>query len=284
MFRMTETVAPPQRTVIEAARRAASVSPRELFRHGDLWLILSQRDVRVRYRQALLGMAWAVLRPAATVGAFVLLFDWLDRQPTTAGVPYAASALTGWLAWQLFAGAVSDMADSLVRNRHVLTKVYFPRVLIPLSALTVSVVDFAVGGLAGLVFLLFCGVRPGVQMLLAPVWLSGVIALAVAVGLVLSVLQARYRDIGLMIPFLLQLGWIVNPVVYETQAVVPPRYRLLYALNPLAVLFDALRWSLVGSVMPAWWAVVWSAVVVILAVWGAWRFFHWLDAELADRI
>jgi lipopolysaccharide transport system permease protein len=281
---MTETESLPHVTVIDAARRAASVSPRELLRHRDLWLILSQRDVKVRYRQALIGMAWAVLRPAASVAAFVMLFGWLDRQPTTEGVPYAASALAGLLTWQLFAGGVSDMADSLVRNRHVLTKVYFPRVLIPLSSLTVSLVDFGVALLAALGWLAWLGVLPGARVVLLPVWVAGVVGLAAAVGLFASSLQARYRDVGLVIPFVLQLGWIVHPVVYETRAVIPERYWWLYALNPLAVLFDAVRWSLVGSAAPAWWSVGWSALAVGLVLMLAWRFFHWLDTELADRI
>jgi lipopolysaccharide transport system permease protein len=271
-------------TVIDAARPAAGVPLTELLRHVDLLLILGQRDLMVRYRQALVGIGWAVLRPAATVAIVVLFFGLLGKAPVTGDVPLAASALIGYLSWQLFATTTADLSESLVRNRHVLTKVYFPRVLIPLSALTVGLVDYLVALLPASAFLLWLGVRPSWPLVLAPLWLAGLLAAAIAGGVLLSALNARYRDVGHVVPFLLQLGFFVCPVIYESAAIIPERYLMIYHLNPIAVGLDGLRWSLVGTAPPGWISTLIAAAVVGGGLVFSWRVFHRLDSTLADRI
>ncbi|MCA9088077.1 MAG: ABC transporter permease [Planctomycetaceae bacterium] len=271
-------------TVIEAARPAGSHTMRELLRYRDLLLILALRDLQVRYRQAIIGIAWAVIRPAATVIVFVLLFGLLDRKPVTTGVPYAATALVGLLTWQLYATLLADMSESLVKNRHMLTKVYFPRVLIPIAATAVGLVDYLVALVPALAFLLLSGIRPDWQLLLTPLWLCGVLSWSVAGGILLSAINARYRDVEHVIPFLLQLGFFASPVVYETAAIIPVQYQGLYRLNPMAVMLDGLRWSLVGAVEPNWFSVWIATGVTLTTMFFAWRIFHRLDASLVDRI
>jgi len=270
--------------VIDAARPSAGVPVRELLRHGDLLLILAQRDLKVRYRQAVIGIGWAVLRPAATVAIVVAFFGLLGKAPVTGETPLAASALVGYLSWQLFAAATADMSESLVRNRHVLTKVYFPRVLIPLSATAVGLVDYLVALLPAAAFLAWQGARPGWPMLFAPLWLAGLLAAAVAGGLLLSALNARYRDVGHVVPFLMQLGFFACPVIYESAAIIPERYLPIYRLNPVAVGLDGLRWSLVGASPPGWTSTLVAAALVGGGLVFSWRVFHWLDSTLADRI
>ncbi|MDZ4685253.1 MAG: ABC transporter permease, partial [Planctomycetaceae bacterium] len=249
-----------------------------------LLVILGQRDLKVRYRQAVIGIGWAVLRPAATVTMFVAFFGLLGKAPVTGTVPYAASALVGYLTWQLFATLVAELSDSLVRNRHVLTKVYFPRVLIPLSAMTVGLVDYLVALLPAGVFLLWLGIRPGWPVVFAPLWLAGLLAAALGSGLLLSALNARYRDIGHVVPFLLQLGFFACPVIYESPAIIPERYLAVYRLNPVAVALDGMRWSLVGTSPPGIMSTVIAAAVVVAGIVVSWRVFHGLDSSLADRI
>jgi lipopolysaccharide transport system permease protein len=274
-----ETVA-----VIDAALPAAGVPLAELWRRRDLLVILGQRDLKVRYRQAIIGIGWAVLRPAATVTIFVAFFGLLGKAPVTGTVPYAASALVGYLTWQLFATLIADLSESLVRNRHVLTKVYFPRVLIPLSAMTVGLVDFLVAMVPAAVFLLGLGIRPHWPLLLAPVWLIGLLATALGAGLLLSALNARYRDVGHVVPFLLQLGFFACPVIYESEAIIPARYLALYRLNPMAVVLDGMRWSLVGTSPPGIASTAIAAAIVVAGLMVSWRVFHQLDSSLADRI
>lgn len=285
---MTSPSAPPLTepivAVIDADHPEAGVPLAELWRHRDLLLILGLRDLQVRYRQAAIGIGWAVLRPAATVAIFVTFFGLLGKTPASSSIPYAASALIGYLSWQLVAVTIADLSESLVRNRHVLTKVYFPRVLIPAAAATVGLVDYLVALIPTAGLLLALGVRPGWTVIFAPLWLAGLLSAALGTGLLLSALNARYRDVGHVVPFLLQLGFFLCPVIYESTAIVPERWLWLYRLNPMAVGLDGLRWSLLGTPFPG---AVSTLIAVTLTAAGlrfSWRTFHQLDSTLADRL
>jgi lipopolysaccharide transport system permease protein len=285
---MTSPSAPPLTepitVVIDADRPEAGVSLAELWRYRDLLVILALRDLQVRYRQAVIGIGWAVLRPAATVAIFVTFFGLLGKLPASGTASYAASALVGFLSWQLVAATISHLSDSLVNNRHVLTKVYFPRVLIPLSAVSVGLVDYLVALIPTVGLLVFLGVRSGWPLLFAPLWLAGLLSAAIGTGLLFSALNARYRDIGQLVPFLLQLGFFLCPVVYETTAIIPERWLWLYRLNPIATGLDGLRWSLLGTPFPGGMSTMTAVVIVAVGFQFSWRVFHQLDATLADRI
>ncbi len=271
-------------TIIDAKCPAAHESPLELLRYWDLLTILASRDLRVRYRQALVGIAWAVIRPAVTVGVFVVLFGLLGRPPVNSTSSYAATALVGLLTWQLFATALTDMSESLVRSRHVLTKVYFPRAIIPLAAMAVSLVDYAVALVPLFGILVWQGANLHWPVIFFPVWIAGVLALVTAGGLMLSALNARYRDVGHVVPFLLQTGFFSSPVVYETTAIIPEKYLFLFRLNPMAPLLDGLRWSLTGGPQPDWVSTGIAAATISLGLWISWKVFHKLDELIVDRI
>lgn len=271
-------------TVIDASAPASRLSFRELAQYVDLMLILAARDLAVRYRQALIGVAWAVIRPAASVTMFVTLFGLLQREPATSGVPYAATALVGLLTWQLFSTTLSDMSDSLVKNRQMLTKVYFPHVVLPISATAVGLTDYLVALVPALGCLWAWGIRPTWATLTFPLWLLGVLACAATLGCLFSALNARYRDVGHALPFLLQLGFFASPVIYETAAIIPEPYRAIYRLNPLAVMLDGLRWSLLGTELPAGGSLVLAVVVVATGLVASWWTFERLSYHLVDRI
>ncbi len=272
------------RLVIDAHDPIGGLSVRSLLRYADLLSILAARDLAVRYRQAVVGIGWAILRPAASVAIFVVLFTLLNRQPTTVGLPYAATALVGVLAWQLFATLVTDMSESLVRSRSILTKIYFPRVLIPLAATAVGLTDYVVALLPSIVVLQILGAQTGWAFLLLPFWVSGIVLAAVAAGVGLSGLNARYRDVGHLVPFLLQMGFFLCPVIYASESLIPDRWRWLYALNPLATLLDGLRWSLIGAPPPSLLATVAAGGLISSCLLFAWRLFHGMDRDLAERI
>jgi lipopolysaccharide transport system permease protein len=278
------SVSSPLTITVDADRPWQGVSWAEVRSRADLFRMLALRDLKVRYRQAVLGVAWALLRPLAMVTVFVVLFGLLDRTPAAEGVPYAASALVGLLAWQLFSSSVLDQSDSLVKNRAMLSKVYFPRVLVPLAAQMVSLVDYAVAFVPALVWLWWCGVTWTSAVVLTPLWVLGVVLLSTGLGLVLCSLQARYRDVGHVVPIALQLLFFASPVCYETTALIPEPYQSWYRLNPLATLLDGLRWSLVGSPPPAWSAVAIAAIGIAVLLMAAWMVFHALDRGLVDRL
>lgn len=273
-----------ERVIIDASRNTAGLRIRDLRRHLGLLVMLAVRDLAVRYRQAIVGVGWAVVRPLTTVTIFVLLFGSMDEKLSVGPASYAVTALVGILTWQMFASMTSDMTESLIRTRHVLTKVYFPRILIPLASSTVAMLDYLVGLIPALIVLLVMGVRPTGTWIFAPFWMAGIMSAALAAGMALSALNARYRDVGHLVPFLLQIGFFVSPVIYETRARIPENWLPIYSLNPLAPLLDGLRHSLLGSPFPPVEMAVLAIVVVTGGFWGAWNLFHSLDRELADRI
>ena len=231
-------------TVIEAGRPAAHFW-RELWEYRELLYLLAWRDIAVRYKQTALGIAWALIRPLFTTLVFVLVFGFIVRIPS-GDTPYALLVLAGLLPWQLISGAVSSAGESLLGNANMLSKVYFPRLLFPLSALATALVDFLVG--LGLFFLLMAwyGVVPTWRAVaIVPLTLVA-LGLAVGVGTWLSAANVKYRDFRYVVPFLIQLGIYISPVGYPT-SLLPQRWQLVYALNPAVGIIDGFRWALLGE-------------------------------------
>lgn len=256
---------------------------RELWRFRELIWILAYRDLKVRYRQAVVGVAWVVLQPLATALVFVLLFGLLGKTPDVGGIPYGVFVLPGVVLWQLFANIVGQGTMCLVVNQILIGKVYFPRIALPLSVAVTALVDFAVGAVVVAVVMAAYGDVPGWQVVLAPVFvLLGLIA-AIALALWTSALNAIYRDTGYAVPFLLQMGMFVSPVVYST-VLIPARWKPVLELNPMTGVIEGFRWSLFGSgSFPAEPLLIGSAATAVVFLTGLW-YFRRVEGYLADRI
>ncbi len=271
--------------VIDAARATRWFDWQELWNFRELIWILAARDITVRYRQAVVGVAWVVLQPVAEMIVFSGLFSLLGKRPAGETVPYTISLLCGLLLWQLFAAIVGSATTCLVDNRPLLTKVYFPRMVLPLAVCLRPLVDFGVGltVLAGL--MAWYHVAPSLALLMMPLVVLATVITALALGLWLSALNAHYRDFGYIVPFLLRIGFFVSPVIYETASLnIPAPWRVLYSLNPMSSLLESFRWSLIGTAGPGMIAVIASLVATLFVlVTGAW-YFRRVERFLADRI
>ena len=271
--------------VIDAARAASWFDGRELWNFRELIWILAARDITVRYRQAVVGVAWVVLQPVAEMIVFSGLFSLLGKRPAGETVPYTISLLCGLLLWQLFAAIVGSATTCLVDNRPLLTKVYFPRMVLPLAVCLRPLVDFGVGLVVLVGLMAWFHVAPSLALLMMPLVVLATVITALALGLWLSALNAHYRDFGYIVPFLLRIGFFVSPVIYETASLnVPAPWRVLYSLNPMSSLLESFRWSVIGTAGPGIVEVVASLMATFLVlVTGAW-YFRRVERFLADRI
>ncbi len=267
--------------VLEAGRAEAHYW-RELWRYRELLGFLAWRDVKVRYKQAALGAAWALLQPTVQMVIFTFVFGRLANMPT-GGVPYPLLVLAGLLPWQLFANALGGVSNSVVGNSHLISKVYFPRMVVPMSALAVALVDFAmVLGLFLLVSLCY-GFVPGWQWLLLPLYMLVALLLALGAGLWLTSLTVRFRDFRYLVPFFLQIGVFVSPVGFRTDYY--PNWRALFALNPLTGVINGFRWCLLNGnqsldPLTLGYSVLLTALLFASGVW----YFRKTERQFADVI
>ncbi len=256
---------------------------RELWQYRELGLVFAARDLKIRYRQAMVGVAWAVLQPLVTMLIFLVLFRLLGQKPTSAGVPYAVSAFCGLLPWQFFATSLRDGSQSLVTNRDLVTKVYFPRTLLPFATVLCGLVDLAIASLV--LVALMCGyqVLPGPQIVALPLFLLLAVGLAFGGALWLSALNALYRDVGYVVPFVLQIGFLVSPVIYETSSLIP-RTWWGYGLNPMVAVIEGVRWSLLGTPMPSPAIMLLSLGMATVLLISGLCYFRRIESWVADRI
>ncbi|OYW22111.1 MAG: hypothetical protein B7Z55_05035 [Planctomycetales bacterium 12-60-4] len=256
----------------------------ELWTFRELAFVFAERDLKVRYRQAVIGVAWAVLQPLATMGVFLVLFQWLGRTPARAGHPYALVTYIGVVVWLMFASTVRESTASLVGNRDLVTKVYFPRLLLPLATLLCAGVDLSISLVVVAPLMWWFGIAPGLTVLCLPLFLMLGALVAVGVGIWLAALNAQYRDIGYIVPFFLQLGMIAAPVYYETTTMVPERWQWIWPLNPLVAVIEGCRWSLLSTTPPSLWMLVLSGVVTVCLLSSGWWYFCRAEQWIADRI
>jgi len=269
-------------TLIIEAGRAQKQYWRDLWAYRELFYFLAWRDILVRYRQTAIGISWAVIRPLLTMAVFTVIFGRVARLPSD-GVPYPLLVLAGMLPWQFFANALSESSGSLVNNANLISKVYFPRLVIPASSIIVSLVDFLISFviLGGL--LLYYGVFPGWKLLaLIPLTLLAFCA-ALGPGLLVTALNVRYRDFRYVIPFVVQFGLYVSPVGFSS-SVIPEPWRLLYALNPMVGVIDGFRWAICGNELPSAAAFAVSMAMVGLLMWLGLRQFRRMERSFADII
>jgi lipopolysaccharide transport system permease protein len=255
---------------------------RELWEFRDLLFFLTWRDIKVRYKQTLLGAAWAVLQPVLTMVIFSVIFGQLAKLPSE-GIPYPLFTYTALLPWQLFAFALTQSSNSLVGNQNLVSKVYFPRLIIPIAATIPSLVDFAIAFVVLIGMMFFYHEPLTYRVLALPLLLLLALATALAVGLWLSALNVEYRDIRYVVPFLTQFWMYATPIAY-TATLIPARWRLLYGLNPMTGVVEGFRWALLGSVESVGGLVWISVAIVLLMLVSGMVYFRRMEDSFADVI
>ncbi|MCX7362559.1 MAG: ABC transporter permease [Alphaproteobacteria bacterium] len=274
---------PPIHLVLEAGGADRQYWP-DLWRYRELFFILAWRDVAVRYKQTVIGAAWAFVRPFLTMVVFTVLFGSLGKLATTGGTPYAVVVLGGLLPWTLFSAVLADASSSVVSNGNLISKVYFPRMIVPLATVVVGLIDFAVSLsiLAGV--MIWYGIVPGWQILLLPVFVLLALLTAIGPAIWAASMIVKYRDFRFLIPFALQFGLYVSPVGFAS-SVVPERWRLLYSLNPMVGVIDGFRWSIIGGESPIYLpGFALSMAVVVLFLWWGIHTFRRTERGFADMI
>jgi lipopolysaccharide transport system permease protein len=274
----------PPPTLVLAVGRSAEHYWRDLWRYRELVGFLAWRDLKVRYKQAVLGAAWALFQPLVQVVLMTFIFGKVARMPAPDGISYPLLVLAGALPWQLFSNAFSGAGNSLVGNGHLVAKVYFPRLVMPFSSLGVALVDFAILFLVTLLVAPFFGARFGFNLLALPVFLALTLIIALGAGLWMTALMVKYRDFRFIGPFLLQIGPFVTPVGYATTNL--PNWQLLLACNPLTGVIEGFRWCIIGSAMPfpaaqtLWLAALGGGLLLASGLW----YFRRMERQFADII
>lgn len=272
----------PSLTVIQPSRGLVSLRLKDLWQYRELLYFMIWRDIKVRYKQTALGAAWAVLQPLLTMVVFTIFFGKLAKVPSD-GIPYPIFNFCALLPWQLFARSFTESSNSLVTNQRLITKVYFPRLVIPLAAVLAGLVDFAIAFLVLVGLMFYYGIFPGLALLALPLFLLLAIVTSLAASLWLSALNVKYRDIKYTLPFLVQFWLFASPVAYSS-SLVPAPWRLLYGLNPMAGVIEGFRWSLLGKTEAVWPLVITSAVLVAGLLWGGLVYFRQMEKTFADVV
>jgi len=272
-----------QQILIIEAGRAERHYWTDLWRYRELFFFLAWRDILVRYKQTVIGLAWALLRPFLTMLVFTLVFSKLAKLPSD-GVPYPIMVFAALLPWQFFSNAFSSAGDSLISNSNMISKVYFPRLIIPVSAVIVSFIDFLISGVILVGLMLWYGFMPSWHLLILPVFIFVVFAAALGAGLWIAALNVKYRDFRYIIPFVVQFGLYVSPVGFSS-SIVPERWRLLYSVNPMVGVIDGFRWAILGDNAQFYWPgiLLSLALVVIVLITGTF-YFRKTERGFADLI
>jgi lipopolysaccharide transport system permease protein len=268
--------------ILRPARGWLALHLRDVWEYRDLLYFLARRDVKVRYTQTVLGVAWAVLQPLLTMVIFSVIFGRLAQLPSN-GFPYPIYTYAALLPWQLFSGGLTRASLGLVMDAKLLTKVYFPRLIIPLSAISAGLIDFAIALVVFCGLLLFYRVQVTWSILALPLVTIFALATTLAVSLWLSALNVQYRDVEHMIPFLIQAWMYASPIAYSVSLIPPGPAQLLYGLNPMAGVIQAFRWSLLGDTLPIGMLLV-SVVVTIGLLVGGLFYFRRMENTFADVV
>ncbi|MCX7858407.1 MAG: ABC transporter permease [Deltaproteobacteria bacterium] len=269
-------------TIIQPSRGIIPLRLREIWEYRELLYFLAWRDIRVRYKQTVLGVAWVVIQPFLLMLVFTFFFGKLAKIPSE-GIPYPIFAYTALLPWQLFAKGLNEASTSLVANERIITKVYFPRLIVPASAVFAALVDFAIAFGLLILLMLYYGIMPGLAVLTLPLFVLLAAMTALGVGFWFSALDVQYRDIRYTIPFLTQLWFFATPIVYPL-SMVPEKWRILLSLNPMCGVVEGFRWALLGKEHLMVLPLLISVAVVFLVLIGGLYFFRHVEKTLADVI
>lgn len=277
------TSAPPAGfTRLGQSRGLSAALLQEIWAYRELLYFLVWRDIKVRYKQTALGVAWVVIQPLLTMVVFTLFFGKLANVPSD-GIPYPLFVYAGLVPWTLFAYSLTESSGSLVSNQNLITKVYFPRLIIPLASVLAGLVDFTISFGVLLVLMLYYGVLPTVFVFTIPLFVALAVMAALSVGIWLSALNVEFRDVRYTIPFLTQLWMFVTPLAYAS-SLIPPQWKVIYGLNPMAGVVEGFRWALLGrTAAPGLLLAASVPVVVVLLVGGAY-YFRRMERTFADVV
>ena len=268
--------------LISPSQGLLSLELGDLWRYRELFYFLAWRDIKVRYKQTVLGATWAVLQPLLTMGLFSLLFGYFLNLPS-GGVPYPIFVFTGLLPWQLFAFALTQSSESLIADRNLITKVYFPRLVVPLSSVAAGLMDFAISFVILIGMLLLFRIPLSWRILTLPAFVLLALLCAMGVGLWFSALNVQYRDVRYALPFLTQFWFFATPIAYSIE-IVPENWRWIYSLNPMTGVVEGFRWALLGTDYTVGLLVLISSVIVLSIFLGGLAYFKRMEDKFADVI
>lgn len=256
---------------------------RDIWRYRELFFFLAWRDILVRYKQTTIGIAWSVIRPLATMLVFTVVFGTLAKLPSN-GVPYPVMVYAAMLPWQFFANSLTESSNSLIDNANLLTKVYFPRLIVPAGSVIVGLVDFFISLIILFGIMVWYRFIPDIRMLLLPLFLLLAFLASFGAGMWLSALNVKYRDFRYVVPFLVQFGLYISPVGFSS-AIVPEKWRMLYFLNPMVGVIDGFRWAILGDAFPVYWpGLILSTSLTVLMFVGGLLYFRNMERSFADVI
>ena len=270
-------------TILEPGRAEKNYW-RDLWRYRELFQVLAWRDVSVRYKQTVIGVAWALIRPFLTMIVFTVIFEKVAKLPSDGDAPYALMVFAGMLPWSFFATALSEASGSLVSNANLISKVYFPRLIVPTATVVVAFIDFLISFLILVGMMVWYQFLPGWQILLLPVFIVLAFFTSLGPGLWITALNVKYRDFRYVIPFIVQFGLYISPVGFSS-SVIPEKWRLLYSLNPMVGVIDGFRWCILGgqsSIDSRAFGI--SMAVTAFFLWLGIRKFRATEKSFADLI
>ncbi|MDZ8093159.1 MAG: ABC transporter permease [Nostoc sp. DedQUE05] len=277
-----QTIEPRQKLVIKAGQTEQQYW-QDIWKYRELFYFLAWRDILVRYKQTAIGLSWALLRPFLTTVVFTVVFGVLLKAPS-AGAPYPIVVFSAMLPWQFFSNALSECSNSLISNSNLISKVYFPRLIVPTSAVIVSFVDFMISAIILLGFMAWYNFVPDWRILTLPLFIAIAFAAAMGSGLWLAALNVEYRDFRYIVPFIVQFGLYISPVGFSS-SVVPQQWRLLYSLNPMVGVIDGFRWAILGKnfdiYLPGFLLSV--GLVILVLITGIY-YFRRMERKFADII
>ncbi|MBK1987098.1 ABC transporter permease [Sphaerospermopsis aphanizomenoides BCCUSP55] len=269
--------------IIEAGRTEGQYW-KDLWRYRELFYFLAWRDILVRYKQTVIGIAWALIRPFLTMVVFTFVFGKLAGLPSPGGVPYPILVFSAMLPWQFFANSLSECSTSLITNSNLISKVYFPRLVVPTSAVVVSFVDFMISGMILLALMIWYNFVPSWRILTLPLFIAIAFAASMGAGLWFASLNVQYRDFRYIVPFIVQFGLYISPVGFSS-SIVPEQWRFIYSLNPMVGVIDGFRWAILGSesnlYLPGF---IISLILVFLLLFSGIWYFRSMERKFADVI
>lgn len=278
---MSETA--PIRTILESGRSEKNYW-RDLWHYRELFQVLAWRDLSVRYKQTVIGVAWALIRPFVTMVIFTVIFGKVAKLPADGNAPYALMVFAGMLPWTFFSTALSEASNSLVANSNLISKVYFPRLIVPTATVVVAFVDFLISFTLLVCMMVYYQFLPGWNILLLPFFVLLAFLASLGPSLYITALNVKYRDFRYIIPFLVQFGLYISPVGFSS-SVIPEKWQFLYSLNPVVGVIDGFRWCLLGGNTPLnLQSLGTSSVITILLLWLGIRKFRKMERSFADLI
>ena len=256
----------------------------DLWRYRELFIILAWRDISVRYKQTIIGVLWAILRPFLTMVVFTVIFGRVAKLPSDGNAPYALLVFAAMLPWSLFSTSLGEASNSLISNANLISKVYFPRLIIPVATVVTAFVDFIISFVILLGMMIYYQFPPGWNILLLPLFIILALLASLGPGLWITAINVKYRDFRYVIPFITQFGLYVSPVGFSSN-IIPEQWRLLYSINPMVGVIDGFRWCILGGVSPIYWpGFAISLSIVAFFLWLGISSFRKMEKTFADLI